>query len=146
MPLGDAENLLKKASVGRLGTACQNEPYIIPLNFVYTDGKIFFHCAIKGKKIEYITRNPRVCFEVDEFISLGGGEKACDFTTYYRSVISYGQARIIENSKEKAEALQKLLEKYTTERPEPVFNETMLRRVKVIEIVIEKLTGKQNLP
>ena len=47
------------------GLSNNDLPYVIPMSYVYHDGKIFLHSRGKGKKVEYVTRNPRVCFQVD---------------------------------------------------------------------------------
>ena len=61
----EVEKALREAEVGRLGTSVDGQPYVVPLSFAYHDGKIVFHGAKIGKKMENIARNPEVCFEVD---------------------------------------------------------------------------------
>jgi len=65
--LGEMEELLGKAEVGRLALCDGELPYVIPLNFVYYDKMIIFHCGWEGKKLDIIIKNPFCCFEVDEF-------------------------------------------------------------------------------
>ena len=72
----EVEEVLRAAHVGRLGTCVEGEPYIVPLSFVYDDGRILFHGALEGKKMEQIAENPRVCFEVDESVLVPGGTGA----------------------------------------------------------------------
>jgi nitroimidazol reductase NimA-like FMN-containing flavoprotein (pyridoxamine 5'-phosphate oxidase superfamily) len=67
--LVEIEAILKRTEVGRLALCDGSAPYIIPLNFAYLNGKIGFHCDWKGKKLDIIAKNPRCCFEVDEFMS-----------------------------------------------------------------------------
>ena len=57
--------LLSSARYGRLGLCKDNQPYVIPMSYVYHDGKIYLHSGGKGKKILYVTANPRVCFQID---------------------------------------------------------------------------------
>jgi nitroimidazol reductase NimA-like FMN-containing flavoprotein (pyridoxamine 5'-phosphate oxidase superfamily) len=78
-------------------TSSSKEPCVVPLNFVYYDGRIFFHCAKEGKKLDNIKNNQKVCFEVDELTGIKDAEKSCDFGAYYRSVIVFGETRIIDN-------------------------------------------------
>jgi nitroimidazol reductase NimA-like FMN-containing flavoprotein (pyridoxamine 5'-phosphate oxidase superfamily) len=141
MPEGEAIDLLRRSQVGRLATSLGDRPYVVPLHFVYDDGRIYFHCARKGKKMEYIMGNPNVCFEVDELLGLRPGKGPCDWGTRYRSAIAYGRARVLLEESEKVEALNKLLEKYAGrgckihEAPEDVA---------VVEIEIEGITGKRD--
>ena len=142
----EAEKLLTEAQVGRLGVSCRDEPYVMPLNFVYYGGKIYFHCAAEGKKLQYIAINHRVCFEVSDFIGIREGEQPCQFGTYYRSVIVFGEARIVEKAEEKTAALIMIFEKYGKESVKPIFAEREIEHVIVVEITVKKLTGKQRLP
>ncbi len=67
-------HLLSKVKFGHLGTMdCEGKPYVVPLDYRYVDGTIYFHGADRGRKIENIRRNPNVCFEVtfvDPLISM----------------------------------------------------------------------------
>jgi hypothetical protein len=149
MGVKDSEQFLAQAQVGRLGTSIGNEPYVTPLNFVYEDGRIYFHCAKEGKKLFNISDNKRVCFEVDEFLGVNGdseGDAACSSSTYYRSVIAFGEARIINSSKDRRRILERLVTKYRQLHTKPVFTIEELEKVTIVEIQITQMTGKQNLP
>ena len=108
--LRDVENVLKEATVGRLGTCKDGEPYVVPICFVYNDGKILLHSVNEGKKIQHISQNPKVCFEVDlsEIIL---SDSPCDYSFRYKSVIVDGEARIVKRLEEKIDALIKITEK-----------------------------------
>lgn len=58
-------DLLESQVIGRLGCSLDGETYIVPINFVYRDNAIYAHSG-KGKKIEMMRLNPKVCFQVDE--------------------------------------------------------------------------------
>jgi len=139
-------SLLREALVGCLATVgSDGSPYITPLHFVYHQGKIYFHCAFKGRKMDNIKANPRVCFGVHELIKIVQGQRACDFGTRYRSVLVFGRARSLPDGDEKVAVLTALAEKYTGgQAVEP----PTLKRAKgteVIEITIEEMTGKRNV-
>jgi nitroimidazol reductase NimA-like FMN-containing flavoprotein (pyridoxamine 5'-phosphate oxidase superfamily) len=142
----EMESLLQEALVGCLATVGPHgSPYITPLNFCYHQGKIYFHCAFEGRKIANIKANPRVCFEVHELIKIVQGQRACDFSTRYRSVLVFGHARSLPDGDEKVAALTALAEKYTggqaVEPPTP----QRAKGTEVIEITIEEMTGKRNI-
>ena len=142
----EMEEIVNRASVGRLGLADAEEPYIVPLNFVYHDGCIYFHTGIEGRKLEIIEKNPQVCFEVDEECELVVNEQSCLSTAYYYSVIAWGKARLLEETEDKMKALELLVAKYAGDKKcEPV-PEHALAIVNVCEIRVEKMTGKANLP
>ena len=138
--------LLRRTPVGRLGLSFKDEPYVIPLNFLYTGGKIYFHTSQSGRKIEYLMANSRVCFEVDEFLGIEEGKTPCSCSTYYRSVIATGEAKIISKFDEKREILRKLLRKYT-KRPYRIdLEKEKIDRTNIIEVSIKEVTGKERLP
>ncbi len=58
------EQILREEEVGYLGVADEGQPYVVPLNYAYAAGKILFHCAFTGQKLDAIRRNPQVCFTV----------------------------------------------------------------------------------
>ena len=143
----EMEEILERALVGRLGLALDDGPYIVPLNFAYGDGRIYFHTGLEGRKLEGIRQNPRVCFEADEMLEVVlNEEQSCLSTTYYRSVIAWGKARLLESDEEKMRALELLLKKHAGKRKFELPPEHALAIVNVCEIEIDKMTGKANLP
>ena len=136
------EEILRGATVCRLAVCDGNVPYIVPLNFGYEDGRLYFHSAPEGRKIEAIKANPNVCFEVDVDQELVPGELPCEWTVRYRSVIGFGQARILEEVAEKGRALDVILSHYA--QGPFVYPEGAIDEVAVVEVEIESLTGKQS--
>lgn len=58
-------NLLSKEIYGRLGTCGDDkQPYITPINFVIYNEKMYFHTGFKGRKLDNIGNNHKVCLEV----------------------------------------------------------------------------------
>ena len=143
----EIEEILERAPVGRLGLADGEEPYVVPLNFVYDDGRIYFHSGVEGRKLEIIKSNPRVCFEVDEIGEVVLNEGAvCFSTAYYKSVIALGTARLLEEDDEKMQALDLLMKKYAAGRKYEPIPEHAMAIVGVCEIKIDKMTCKANMP
>ena len=141
------ENLLAQCAVGRLGTVGrEGYPMVKPLNFVYHEGRIYFHSARKGEKIEDIKRDERVCFEVDLPLAFVRGEGSpCKADYRYQSVICTGRARLVEESREKLAALKALMEKYQPEGGYGDFPEEKVALTAVIRIDVLTMTGKQDL-
>jgi uncharacterized protein len=64
----ECRELLAKLGFGRLGCANDNQPYVVPIYFVYEENSLFgFSTA--GQKIEWMRGNPLVCIEADEVFS-----------------------------------------------------------------------------
>ena len=57
--------LLSSARYGRLGLSREDQPYVVPMSFVYHEGKIYLHSRGMGRKVQYAAENPRICFQVD---------------------------------------------------------------------------------
>lgn len=139
--------LLRTCIVGRLGTVTKDGyPMVKPLNFAYEEGRIYFHTAREGEKIEDIRRDDRVCFEVDLPIAyVRGDENPCRAEYLYRSVIVRGKASIVEERTEQVHALRLLMEKYQPEGGYGEFSEEKLRITGIVRIDIEEMTGKEDL-
>ena len=144
--IGDEQeirDILNKALVCRLGLYDGQYPYVVPMNYGYRDGRIYFHCAGEGRKIEILKRNDRVCIELDVDSRIVQGEKPCRWTMKYRSVIGFGRARIVHDEAERKDALDVILGHYGGSGGE--YDEKVLQRTVVIEVVLESMTGKQSL-
>ncbi len=139
----EIEELLTKALVGRLGMCKDNQPYVVPVCFVYHDDKIFFHSARQGRKMDFMKANPTVCFQADEY-SLVSSSKPCKFTMNYHSVVAVGCVRFLADSSEKLKILKILVCKYDTSNLAELLNEKKTRRVEVGEITVTEISGKKN--
>ena len=144
MGVAEAKALLEAAKVGRLALSVNDEPYVVPVLFVYFNAKIFFHCAREGKKIDYLSANARVCFEVDEFLEVKTADIPCNSTLTYRSVIAYGTAAFVDDVGEREAVLMRLMEKYARLSHAP-FDTNMLERTVIVAINVDWLTGKQSV-
>lgn len=139
----ECEKILTQATSGVLAVAGDDGyPYAVPLSYFYEDGKIYFHVAKSGHKIDAITRNRKVSFCVIGQ-DLVAPEK---FTTYYRSVIAFGRARILTDDTERMEALTKLAIRYVPDDEEGRNKEIEkdFANVCMIEIAIDHMTGKES--
>jgi nitroimidazol reductase NimA-like FMN-containing flavoprotein (pyridoxamine 5'-phosphate oxidase superfamily) len=139
----EIHEILEKALVCRLGLNDGRYPYVVPMNYGYRNGCMYFHCAREGRKIDILKKNDRVCIEVDIDSRVVRGETPCRWTAKYRSVIGFGRARIIDDEREKKYGLDVIMAHYGGQGGE--YDEKSLQRTCVIEVVIESMTGKQSL-
>jgi hypothetical protein len=142
----EVEELLSNALVGRLGTCFNNIPYITPVNFVYDKNRIYFHSALEGRKIENIKSNPNICFEIDQLISIIPGiNRPCASTTEYKSIIIFGDIKIVTDIEEKTFALNMLIEKYAPQSPRlSLSSGAIIGRTGVLAIEVKEITAKQS--
>ena len=113
----ESKQILAEATHGVLGLSGDDGyPYTVPVSHVYRDGKIFFHCAKEGHKIDAIRRNKKVSFCVVAQDEVMPKER----TTAYISVIAFGTARIVEDEpglRRIAAALSRAVEPFTLQLP-----------------------------
>lgn len=140
-----AEELLRQAKVGHLGTVGEDGyPYVVPVFFVWHQNKIYIHSASEGHKMRNIAFSPLVCFQAEDAAGISRGRGSpCDATAFYRSVVAFGRAKVVEGPGEKREVLARLTEKYGGDPG--AITEDGIRRCAVIAIEIETVTGKANM-
>lgn len=166
--------ILEKGSSGTLALLDkQGFPYSVPLSYVFFPGKateaqipesqilhpngekpasaetqdnlgsIYFHSALEGHKIDAIRNCAKASFCViaaDDVIP----EK---FTTAYRSVIVFGVVRVVKDDTNRKLGLELLGRKYSPNFEEAMQSEiaNAFDRTAIIELKIEKITGKEGL-
>lgn len=142
LPEDVTERILESGVVGVLGVSGDNDyPYTVPVNYAYEAGKIYFHSATSGHKLDGIQRNNKVSFCVidqDEVVP----EK---FTSHYRSAIAFGKASVVTDDAVKQHALELLIRKYSPgfEKEGAVEITRDWNILNVVEITIEHVTGKE---
>ena len=127
-------------------------PQIIPMNFVFVDDVIYMHSHVKGEKLENITRNNKVGFEVDrnlEFLPsyFFDPNDASLANTFYISVVIKGNGKLIAEKDEMVTALNSLMKKY---QPEGKYQkikpqDDVLNHVAVIKVTPKIMTGKYSI-
>jgi nitroimidazol reductase NimA-like FMN-containing flavoprotein (pyridoxamine 5'-phosphate oxidase superfamily) len=157
---------LNEEKVGRVASIdVHGYPQIIPMNFVYVKndsadtqtgtegtGAIYMHSHPIGEKIENMKRNSKVGFEVDSHICFLPSyyfhpTDASQADTLYVSIVIKGNASMVENTTEKAIALNALMKKYQKEGGyEPLSSEMgSVREVAVLKVVPEQIRGKYKI-
>lgn len=135
------EKILNKCTSGVLSVIGDDGyPYGVPVSYAYSDGKIFFHCAKEGHKVDAIKNNPKVSFTViaqDDVIP----EK---YGTDFASVIAFGKASFVEDPEEMLRSHIPIIEKYSNEYYDggiEYFNKAKAA-MRMVKIDIEHITGK----
>jgi len=137
------KEILLGATICRVAMMDGERPYIIPFNYGYMDGCMYIHSAPEGKKIDLLLQNPEVCFEVEDSIEILTGDRACDWTTSYRSVVGYGTVAILSDEQSKQQGLEVIMAQHGA--PElKKFNPKNLNRIVILKLSITSMTGKQS--
>jgi hypothetical protein len=113
----DQEKIDSFLSEKRVGTLsmCDKEgnPYALPVNYIYWNGKIYIHGMGSGKKNLILAQNSAVCFTVFEEFGTVTDSMPCKCDTAYLSVVIFGKVVLVQDIDEKTQALGQFLEKFT---------------------------------
>ncbi len=149
----EIKRILASTNIGRMATVgADGYPYITPVNFVFFQGRIYFHCAPTGEKLDNIKRHSRVCFEVDvplAYLDMGfdPARPICRLHQFYHCVIVRGTASLVEDLSLKLDALNALVKKHEPAAGlVPLKEDTpQVHACEVVEIRPENVTAKSDL-
>ncbi|HII06376.1 MAG TPA: pyridoxamine 5'-phosphate oxidase family protein [Methanotrichaceae archaeon] len=136
MSVEECMDLLAKSRFGRVGLSSGDQPYVVPMSYVYVDGVILLHSGLRGKKLGIVRDNPRVCFEVD---SVEKGK--------WKSVIVFGKARLSQDM----DAKQRLFDIFTKSEMGGHGGKSFSREdiekmpMMIWEIEIEEMAGREGV-
>lgn len=85
-------------------------PYAVPLNYVFHEGALYFHCALFGHKIENMTYTPKVSFCVVSDAQV----LAEEFSTRFKSVVVFGEVEEVSGD-EKIQGLTALIKRLASD-------------------------------
>ncbi len=154
--------ILSKAEYGTLATlGVDGYPYAVPLNYVYHNGCIYFHCATVGHKLENINNCPNISFNIVtdvRVVPIIHAEKDNDsdlkfkgFDTNFNSVTIFGKASDV-SEEEKMDGLGALLKRFLSANEYKKYQEAGIKyierlweKTKLIKIEIVHMTGKRGI-
>ena len=115
--------ILKNGKYVIISMCRDNEPYIVTLSYGYDQetNALFFHCAKKGLKLDFLKANSTVCATVIE----DGGYIMDECEHAYKSLVFWGEMRIIKSMDEKKYGMNVLLSHL--EEKETVIKEKLLK-------------------
>ena len=137
------EEILLNATVCRIAMNDSDVPYLLPFNYGYRDNFIYIHSAPEGKKIELLTKNGKVCFEIEREAEVVKYDQACQWTAFYRSVIGYGEIEIIDDFHEKVAGLEIIMDQHGA-KGKPEFAAKQVDAMVILRLKIRSITGKQS--
>jgi len=127
-----ALQLLARHQLGRLGCVTEDGPYVVPINYDYSDGSVYSH-SLPGVKISALRRDPRACLQVDEI----------DNDILWRSVLAFGSYEEIVKPTERSETLNRLLQHFPMLTPveSALADDGDALGVIIFKIRIQRITG-----
>lgn len=143
---------LNQTETGFLGLSRDDLPYVIPLNFVWYEGNIYFHGASEGKKMEILKGNSNVCFTVSASYGTMTDPVPAKTDTAYMSVMIFGKAEPLTDLTKATAVMQKMLDKYTpnyyhqplSQSHVEKYRSSLGSKTSIVEIKPEHLTAKEN--
>lgn len=120
----------------------KQSPYALPLSYVYDENCIYFHSAKTGHKIDILKNNPNVSFCIIDQDEI----KPLEYTTYFKSVIVFGNIEIIEENTSKTDPLKKLGLKYSPNNTKKALEKEIqdnINNLVILKLNIDKISGKQ---
>ena len=146
----ECEKILNNATAGVLSVLGDGGyPYGVPISYVYAEGKLFFHSAVEGHKIDAIAREDKCSFTVIDQDEIHPDE----YTTYFRSVIAFGRIHRLESMEDILHGLRLLGRKYNPgdhaglqheiDKSVAMPSGIPHTRVAVLYMEIEHLSGKE---
>ena len=138
-----AKELLQQSRRGVLAVnGDDGYPFAIPVNYFYDpeQGKIYFHGAKTGHKVDALKKSDKVCFTVY------GNEhfEPDDWAPYMQSTVVFGRCRLVTDAAQTEAKVRELAAKYYPNQEEiDIEVAKSIRGVQLYEITIEHLSGKQ---
>ena len=139
----ELDTILEKGRICRIAMSNDGAPYMVPVCYGFRPGRLYFHCAREGTKLDIIAKHPMVCFEVETDVEVIKRESPCKWGLRYKSVVGYGSASVVEDPEEVREGLTAIMQMMSGETAFE-FSEEAMKKIHVVRIVIDRLTGKQS--
>ena len=140
LPAEELERILRNGKYCVMAVSGDDDyPYAVPVNYVYDGTSIYIHSATQGHKIDALKRNTKCTLCVvdqDDVIPE-------EFTSYFRSVIVFGNAHFVESAEDKTAALRLLGDKYSPGIDPEAEISRFIKAVCIVRIDIESVTGKE---
>jgi hypothetical protein len=102
------ERIIREGRYCTLALADGDQPYAVSLSYGYDagEGRLYFHAARKGRKLDAIQANPKACATIVAETGYTQGECAHPF----ESVVLFGTMRLITTDDEKRRAIHALVD------------------------------------
>lgn len=143
----DLERILNRCRVCRVAVIAEDVPYVVPMNFGWEWQEetlcLYVHGAGEGRLRTALRKCPTVCVEMDIEGAVKTGEKACNWSIHYESIIGQGAATFVSNREEKQHGLILLMENLSGHRNWN-FTSAQLDAVTVLKIRLTDVSGKHN--
>jgi len=126
----EAREFLSEEQIGQLGCIKAGFPYVIPINYIFHDGNLYFH-SLAGDKIEALRQNPNACLQVHKNLD----------EYRWRSMIAFGKYEEITDADERAWFMRRILVCFPHLTPVESLATGRESLVVIFRLRVTKLTG-----
>src|SRR5262245_60893938 len=136
--------ILDEAFVCHVGFVVDGQPYVIPTNFGRVGDTLYLHGSAASRMLRTLSEGVPVCATVSLIDGLVLARSAFHHSVNYRSVVILGTARLVEEPKEKREALRLFTEHIMKGRWEEIRwpNEQEMKATIVLALPLEEVSAK----
>ena len=140
----ECERIARTYPTGVLEMCRESTPYAVPMNHAWSDGKLYFHCAPTGRKLDMIRANRNVCYVINGYFGQPGDladPRKCHGS--WESVIAYGTARVLEDPEEVRQAFLIFGRCYN---PDFELSEDAVKTTSAVTLAVEVMTARREAP
>lgn len=142
----DAEAILRQGVVAHVGIVEDGQPVVIPLTYLYHDGRVYLHGAPGSRIIKAVAGGGPVCIEVTLVDALIFSKSAETHSINYRSAVLFGRGRPLRDRARERELLEALIARYFPGRTAGAdyahVTEPELKATRLVEVTIEEMSAK----
>ena len=126
----EAYQLLADETVAHLACVVNDEPYVVPINYLFIDGAIYIH-SLPGLKIDALRARPRLCLQVEQVKN----------NIKWRSAQVFGDFEEIRSASERRYVLSRLSERFPLLTPVESVQDNAFENCIVFQVVIDRVIG-----
>lgn len=142
----EAETILERALVAHTAIVQDGWPVVIPLTYLYRDGRIYLHGAHGSRMIKALASGAPACIEVTLVDGLIASKTAEKHSVNYRSVVCFGRGQLVRDRDAGREVFEALIGRYfpgrTVGADYAAITESEMKAVALVEFTVEEMSAK----
>ena len=143
----ELDAILDAGLVAHVGFAEGDQPFVIPMSYLYRDGRLFLHGSRGSRTVKHLASGAPVCITVTLLDGLIASKAAASHSMNYRSAVVFGRGKAVRSHAMTVELSHAMVSRYFADRTpgeayRPVTDEE-LKSARFVEIEIEEMSGKR---
>jgi nitroimidazol reductase NimA-like FMN-containing flavoprotein (pyridoxamine 5'-phosphate oxidase superfamily) len=136
--------ILDEGLVAHVGIVSDGQPYVIPVLYARTDGRVYLHGSPLSRLVRNLAQGTPMCLTVTLLDGLVLARSAFHHSMNYRSVVLLGQGRAVRDREEKLEALRTIVEHVAPGRSDDARgpSDQELDATEVVALTIDEASAK----